>query len=111
MKQKASEATDAPVTEDTSSTSEEVEETAAAGDKPMYNAIVAQLQTLQPTLLELVDNSQGKETNFDLTIVAEAFDGLNIIKRQQLIYMMLGEVMPKIESLQIQAMTPDEAGK
>ena len=48
------------------------------------------------------------ESHFDLTIVSEAFEGLNLVKRHQLIYMILGEIMPKIHALSIKANTPDE---
>lgn len=91
----------------------------ASTGRPMYDAIVANLQKLQPVALELTDNSQqhaghteapGGESHFDLAIVSEAFDGLNLVKRHQLVYMMLGEVMPKIHALQIRAQTPEEAG-
>ena len=94
---------------------------AVDSDRPMYDAIVNTLQKLQPAKLDLVDNSHqhaghagakgldGTETHFDLFIVADAFDGLNLVKRHQLIYMMLGDVMPKIHALQIKAQTPDEA--
>ena len=125
MKKKAAEASEAPVADSSSSSSVEETEASASsssdGDRPMYNAIVTALQALQPTKLDLVDNSHehaghagntgdGKETHFTLSIVADAFDGLNLVKRHQLIYMMLGEVMPKIHALQIDAKTPAEAG-
>ena len=85
---------------------------------PKYNAIVAALQALKPTSLTLVDNSHQHaghagndidgESHFELEIVAEAFDGLNLVKRHKLVYMMLGEIMPQIHALQISAKTPDE---
>jgi len=89
--------------------------------KPMYTAITNALQKLQPTTLNLQDVSYqhaghveggGEESHFELEIVADAFDGLNLVKRHKLIYMMLGDVMPKIHALQIRANTPEEvAGK
>lgn len=95
--------------------------TSSATGRPMYDAIVNKLQKLQPVHLELVDNSHQHaghagakgtdgESHFSLTIVADAFDGLNAVKRHQLVYMMLGEIMPKIHALQIRALTPSEAG-
>jgi stress-induced morphogen len=82
---------------------------------PKYKAIVQSLQALQPTSLQLVDNSDqydnndhNGESHFGLYIVAPAFEGLNVIKRQQLIYMILGDLMPQIEALQITSPTPDE---
>jgi len=95
---------------------EEQSEEAAAdgGHGPKYNAILAALRALKPTTLNLVDNSHQHddadgESHFELEIVAEAFDDLNPIKRHQLIYMMLGDIMPQIQALQIQAaLTPEE---
>ena len=86
---------------------------------PKYRAMVQALQALKPTSLTLVDNSHQHaghkgndidgESHFDLSIVADAFDGLNLVKRHQLIYMLLGDIMPQIHALQIQALTPTEA--
>lgn len=90
--------------------------------KPMYNAILSTLITvLKPSSIVLTDNSsqhagdagakgweESGESHFSLEIVAEAFEGLNLIKRQQLIYMLLGEVMPKIHALEIKANSPSE---
>lgn len=86
---------------------------------PKYNAIVAALQALKPTSLTLVDNSHQHaghagndmdgESHFELQIIAEAFEGLNLVKRHQLIYMILGDIMPQIHALQIQSLTPAEA--
>lgn len=86
---------------------------------PKGTAMVTALQVLKPTMLKLVDNShehaghagndaRDGESHFQLQIVAEAFDGLNLVKRHQLIYMMLGDIMPQIHALQIQSFTPEE---
>ena len=79
---------------------------------PKYKAIVQSLQALQPTSVQLDDNSDqygdDHESHFGLYIVAPAFEGLNVIKRQQLIYMILGDLMPQLEALQITSLTPDE---
>jgi len=92
----------------------------SSSSTPKYDAIVATLQKLQPVKLELVDNSHQHaghagndmdgESHFDLYVVADAFDGLNLVKRHQLVYMLLGEIMPQIHALQIRAQTPAEAG-
>jgi stress-induced morphogen len=90
----------------------DVETGAPSSDTPRYDAIMAALQTkLEPTKLTVVDNSQKYdtiETHFSVEIVSDAFDKLNVIKRQKLIYSSLGDVMPEIEALQIQAFTPAE---
>jgi len=86
-------------------------------EAPMYNAILQSLEKLKPESIKLVDVSHqhaghveggGTESHFELEIVAEAFGDLNLVKRHQLIYMMLGEVMPQIHALQIKAQTPSE---
>lgn len=91
------------------------------GDRPMYNAMMTALQKLQPTSLTITDNSDqhaghagskgfNGESHFDLDIVADAFDGLSLVQRHKLIYMLLGDVMDKIHALQIsRAKTPAEA--
>lgn len=90
-------------------------------DKPMYNAMMSKLITLlKPTSIELVDNSHQHEghagskgfegeSHFELTIVADCFDELSLVKRHQLIYTILGDIMEKIHALQIKAITSSEA--
>lgn len=84
----------------------------SSSERPMYDAIVAALQTaLEPVKLTVVDNSDKYdtvETHFSVEIVSDNFDKLNVIKRQKLVYSSLGDVMPNIEALQIQAFTPAE---
>lgn len=93
-------------------TTVETEEATADGEASKSDAIVAALQALKPESLKVVDSSDGAETRFVVDIVAEAFDGLNVIQRQQLIFMMLGQIMPEIEDLRIASMfTPEEAAK
>lgn len=91
--------------------------------KPMYNSIIgALINLLKPTKIELVDISdqhaghagsrgweESGESHFSLTIVADAFSGLALVKRHQLIYMILGDTMDKIHALQINAKAPDES--
>ncbi|KAL7455736.1 hypothetical protein ACHAWC_007987 [Mediolabrus comicus] len=90
--------------------------------KPMYNTIMSTLiPILKPTSISLVDNSsqhaghagskgwaESGESHFALHIVADVFDGLSLVKRHQLIYMLLGDTMEKIHALEIKAMSPDE---
>lgn len=90
--------------------------------KPMYNTIMTTLITiLKPTSITLTDNSsqhaghagskgweESGESHFALEIVAEAFEGLSLVKRHQLIYMLLGETMDKIHALEIKAKSPAE---
>ena len=90
--------------------------------KPMYNTIMSTLITiLKPTSITLTDNSaqhaghagskgweESGESHFALEVVAEVFDGLSLVKRHQLIYMLLGETMQKIHALEIKAKSPLE---
>jgi len=88
---------------------------------PKYKAIMAALQLLKPTHVKLIDNSHQHaghagndidgESHFELQIVAEAFDGLNLVERHKLIYMILGDLMPQIHALQIRSLTPEEAAR
>ncbi|GKZ01509.1 BolA-like protein 1 [Mayamaea pseudoterrestris] len=95
--------------------------TSSSNGGTKYDAIIQALQILQPTKIDLIDNSHQHaghagndmdgESHFDLYIVADAFDGLNLVKRHKLVYTVLGELMPKIHALQIRAQTPSEASK
>ena len=90
--------------------------------KPMYNAIMSTLITvLKPASITLIDNSsqhaghagskgweESGESHFALEVVAEAFEGLSLVKRHQLIYMLLGDTMQKIHALEIKAKSPSE---
>lgn len=89
--------------------------------KPMYNEMMASLLKLKPIKLVLVDNSdqhaghagskgweESGESHFRLSIVADVFSGLSLVKRHQLIYLVLGDAMKKIHALQIHAKAPEE---
>jgi sulfur transfer protein SufE/stress-induced morphogen len=92
----------------------------AVSETPVYDEMLEALQKLQPTSLSLTDVSykheghagakgiEGGESHFELEIVSPAFEGLNLVKRHQMVYMILGNVMPKIHALAIKANTPDE---
>ena len=83
--------------------------------KPMYNEMMVSLLKLKPLTLELEDNSdqhagvESGESHFNLTIVADAFSGMSLVKRHQLIQLLLGDTMQKIHALEISAKAPDEA--
>jgi sulfur transfer protein SufE/stress-induced morphogen len=128
MKQKAAEAVSSPPP--SSSANGAGEETAEEGivtsfeemeGKPMYNEMMGRMiGMLKPVEIEIVDNSDKHaghagskgfdgESHFALRVVADAFDGLALVKRHQLIYLLLGDVMDKIHALEIKAQTPSEA--
>jgi len=89
--------------------------------KPMYNTILSKLTTsLQPSKIELIDNSHehaghagmegntSQESHFKLYIVSLLFEGVPLVKRHQVIYALLPDVMKEIHALQIQAKAPSE---
>lgn len=107
-------ATSTEAVEEAADESSSDEAAADSGEGPKFTAITEALQALKPESLTVTDKSEinggGVETHFELQIVASAFEGLNVIKRQQLVFMMLGEI--KVEGLQIVSMfTPEEADK
>lgn len=119
MKQKAVEWSEKEAkTTDGTEQKEETESINNSNDHgPMYNGIIAALQVLKPTFLELTDTSAqheghagakgfNGESHFILDITSTAFEGLNLVQRHKLIYTLLGEIMPKIHALQIKANTP-----
>ena len=73
---------------------------------------------LNPQLLELIDNSadhaghagiKSGGGHYSVTIVAELFDGKNMVQRHQLVYQALGDLMKnEIHALGINALTPSE---
>lgn len=74
---------------------------------------------LTPSHLEVTNEShmhavpKGSETHFKVVIVTDRFDGLSAVKRHQLVYGVLGEMMnarakPRIHALAITSRTPAE---
>ncbi len=73
---------------------------------------------LKPTELLIKDQSQlhaGHEGardgkgHFDVTIVSEAFEGLNLIRRHRIVYDALSKLLETdIHALRIKALTPSE---
>ena len=72
-------------------------------------------------MLEIIDNSKAHAGHagarsggghYHVTIVAEAFENKSLVKRHQLIYTALGELMTKqIHALGINALSPSEENK
>jgi BolA protein len=73
---------------------------------------------LNPQLIEIIDNSAAHAGHagarkggghYNVTIVADIFDGKSLVQRHQLIYAALGEMMKdQIHALGINALTPSE---
>ena len=102
---------------------EEEEEEEDGNHGPVYRSLKGKLQMLKPVELEIVDESSqhaghvgargfNGESHFYVRIVAEAFDGLMLVKRHKLIYTLLDEEFreKRIHALRIDAKTPAEVG-
>jgi BolA protein len=72
---------------------------------------------IKPATIELIDNSSdhaghaGAKSggHYNVTIVADAFEGKSLVQRHQLIYQALGDLMKtEIHALGINALTPSE---
>jgi BolA family transcriptional regulator, general stress-responsive regulator len=85
---------------------------------PVEQAIRDRLQRLSPSALELVDESSQHAghagsrpsggSHWQLTIVAEAFRGLNPVARHRMVYEALGDLMKRdIHALKIEARAPE----
>lgn len=77
-------------------------------------------EALKPDLIEIIDHSAAHAGHygnqggghFNLTIVSEQFTGKSLVKRHQLIYQILGDMMKEdIHALGINALTPTENSK
>ena len=78
------------------------------------------LQALQPTELEVVDESErhrghagyreGGNTHWHVTIVSPRFAGASVVARHRMVYQALGNLMNNpIHALAITARAPEEA--
>lgn len=89
--------------------------------RTVYSSIVEKLQKLKPIKLEVHDDSlqhaghagakglRSSETHFSVYIVSDAFEGLSLVKRHQLVYALLGQELKEgLHALRIQAKTPSE---
>ena len=91
-----------------------------ASTAPVATEMARRLNALQPTRLELEDQSarhighaghDGRgESHFALTIESAAFAGLNRVQRQRAVYSALGDLMhDRVHALTIKALAPGEA--
>ncbi|MEA3066694.1 MAG: BolA family transcriptional regulator, ral stress-responsive regulator [Sphingomonadales bacterium] len=92
----------------------------AQGTGPVAAEMRRRLEsTLQPTRLELIDDSElhrghggynpAGESHFTLKIESPAFAGKNRVDRQRMIYAALGDLMiERVHALSIRATAPGE---
>lgn len=78
----------------------------------MQEKIEAALQQLQPSVLHIEDeshmHSRGQETHYKAVIVSESFAGLGKVKRHQLVYQTLGELMSQFHALALHTYIANE---
>lgn len=83
----------------------------------LQQQLVELLNTLQPTHLEVINESSGhggyfpgKESHFKVAVVSPIFEGLRLVQRHQKVYAVATDLMSpgKIHALAIHAYTPDE---
>lgn len=79
------------------------------------NEIVQKLTALQPTHLEVINEShmhsvpENSETHFKVVLVSEVFEGLRAVKRHQKIYGVLAdELAGPVHALALHLYTPQE---
>ena len=75
-------------------------------------------EAIKPEIIELIDDSaahaghagaKGGAGHYNVTIVAEAFEGKTLVQRHQLVYQALADLMKnEIHALGINALSPSE---
>ncbi|MEN2750138.1 BolA family protein [Psychrobacter sp. FBL11] len=86
---------------------------------PTADALHAELKSLQPQYIELINESmnhagyfEGKESHFKLTIVSDAFESKRLVARHQLVYGLVAPLLTSqggsVHALAIHAYTPTE---
>jgi BolA protein len=78
----------------------------------MHQRIEQALTLLQPSHLQVLDeshmHSRGTQTHYKAVVVSERFAGLNSVKRHQLVYGTLGELMGEFHALALHTYTSQE---
>ncbi len=78
----------------------------------MLNKIKAALATLEPTFLQIEDESHmhsiGAESHFKVVLVSEVFTDVRKVQRHQKVYGAIGDLMQQFHGLALHTYTPDE---
>lgn len=78
----------------------------------MQQRIEQALVALDPAHLQVLDeshmHSRGQETHYKVVLVTDRFAGLSRVKRQQMVYATLGELMGQFHALAQHTYTPEE---
>ena len=70
--------------------------------------LIAKLQSseLEPTLVEVVDTSDGCGSKFEAVVVSPKFDGVPLLQRQQMVNATIKEEMETIHAFSMKTWTP-----
>lgn len=91
----------------------------AVATGPVAQEMLRRLDALEPTLLELIDDSEkhrghggynpSGESHFTLQIESPAFEGKSRVERQRMIHQALGDLVgERVHALSIKAKAPGE---
>jgi len=91
----------------------------AVATGPVAQEMLRRLDALEPTLLELIDDSEkhrghggynpSGESHFTLEIESPAFEGKSRVERQRMIHRALGDLVgERVHALSIKARAPGE---
>lgn len=69
-------------------------------------------ERIESTISGAVVAVSGEGNRFEIRVVAEAFEGLSRVKRQQAVYAAIGDLISSgaVHAVTIRAVTPAEAG-
>ncbi len=68
------------------------------------------LQTLEPLKLDIVDESDGEESKFFVSVVSKSFEGLTLLKRHRSVYGLIADEMKIVHAVSLDTKTPEEVG-
>ncbi|MCY4321854.1 MAG: BolA family transcriptional regulator [Bdellovibrionaceae bacterium] len=72
---------------------------------------------LEPVVLKIINESpnhnvpEGSESHFHVLIVSEKFEGLNLIKRHQIVHQLVAKELETIHAFSQKTLTPEEFKK
>lgn len=76
------------------------------------NIKAALLAAFMPSFFNIEDESQfhhkGEQTHYKVVLVSDAFEGLPAVKRHQLVYSALGDLMQQFHALVLHTYSPNE---
>lgn len=71
--------------------------------------VARMIEEALPGAKAIVSDMTGTSDHFDATVVSEAFDGISLVKRHQMVYAALGSAMAgPVHALKLSTLTPDQ---